>query len=157
MVASRSHTKQATASAFAHLPYAQQRSHELLSRLSDDLFVLKIQAQERLPEHGLRADDVRTARDDIATFLRDLMEQASSMVGSATGPGFNVSFMGIADRFVRLNPNDVPDRIAELGILQDLLLQSEQSLPSRDFRLLDRLQTLLEEETAESVRSLYRF
>lgn len=50
---------------------------------------------------------------------------------------------------------DVDDRLAELTRVRGRLFSSDR-LHSQDFVVLDRLQTLLEEEAAEGSRGLYR-
>ena len=63
-------------------------------------------------------------------------------------------YVDVADRFIRLR-SDVTDRLAELGRVRGRLFGSER-LRARDFRVLDRLQGLLDEEAAEGSRGLYR-
>lgn len=70
----------------------------------------------------------------------------------------DMAFTSVADRFVSINPADVPHRIAELMRLRDKLDNDlDGVLKGYDIRVLDGIQALLEQETAEGMRDLYAF
>ncbi|MCL4508816.1 MAG: hypothetical protein M1296_04730 [Chloroflexi bacterium] len=133
---------------FAYTSYKHQSDQELLSRLSNALLVLKLHVQGRAGQQHAKAQDVPQQRETLVAFLDDLI---AVTVGGAT----KLAFAGLADRFVQVNPADVPDRLAELRRLRQRLA-SGQAIRDHDFRILDSLQALLEAEAAEDVRSLYR-
>ena len=132
---------------FAYTSYKHQSDQELLSQLSNAILVLKLQAQGRLGQYHVESQAVKQQCETLAGFLDDLI---ASSVGGAT----NLAFAGLADRFVKVNPADVQDRVAELRRLRQRL-GGRQGIRDNDFRTLDSLQTLLEAEAAEDVRSLY--
>lgn len=144
------------ASAFAHLSYRQQRNQELLHRLSDGILTLKLEAQGRAGEVSLDAPDPCEKRLDVAAFLADLAAQVRLVAATPAEGAVDLAFSGLADRFVRDAPGGVADRLDQLDRLRGRLLDGDRPLPDRDYRLLDRLQALLEEETAEDVRGLFR-
>lgn len=140
---------------FAYTTYKDQSDQRLLDRLSKALFVLKVAAQERLVEQGLSPADVQQARQALVAFLDDLVARVHLLRAEPTEEAVNLAFTGLADRFVKVNPDDVADRLHELSRARARLAAS-QPLTDLDFRRLDALQALLEEETAERVRGLYR-
>ncbi len=141
---------------FAYTTYKDQSDQRLLDRLSDALFVVKIDAQGQLAEQGLSPADVQQARQMLIAFVDDLVARVQLLCGEPTDGKVNLAFTGLADRFIKANPADVPDRLDELLRAQRHLAEG-QPLTDMDFRRLDALQALLEEETAEGVRGLYRF
>lgn len=145
------------ASAFAHLSYRQQRNQELLHRLSDGILALKLEAQGRLGGDGLAPLDASAKRRDVAAFLADLEAQVGLVAAVPAGATVDLAFSGLADRFARDAPGGVDDRLDQLNRLRGRLLAGDAPLSDREYRLLDRLQALLEEETADDVRGLFRF
>lgn len=143
-------------SAFAHLPYRQQRNQELLHRLSGGILTLKLDAQGRANNGDPGAPDVRAARRDIADFLADLAPQIRAMAGTPTGAALDLAFSGLAARVTREAQGGVEDRLAQYDRLRGHLLD-DTTLSFRQYHVLDRLQALLEEETADDVRGLFRF
>ncbi len=133
---------------FAYTSYKHQSDQELLSRLSNAILVLKLQAQGRLGQYHLQSQEAEQQRETLVEFLDDLI---AGTVGGAT----KLAFAGLADRVVKVNPADVQDRVAELRRLRQRLAGSED-IRDNDFRIVDSLQALLEAEAAEDVRSLYR-
>lgn len=144
-------------SAFAHLPYRQQRNQELLHRLSDGILALKLEAQGRPADGGRGMPDPREKRQDIAVFLADLEAQVGIVAGIPGATAVDLAFSGLAERFARDAAGGIADRIDQLDRLRSRLLSDAAPLSDRQYRLLDRLQTLLEEETADDVRGLFRF
>ncbi len=144
-------------SAFAHLPYRQQRNQELLHRLSDGILALKLEAQGRAHDGGRDMPDPREKRQDIAAFLAALESQVGLEAGLPGVTVVDLAFSGLAERFTRDAAGGVADRIDQLDRLRARLLTGTVPLSDREYRLLDRLQTLLEEETADDVRGLFRF
>jgi hypothetical protein len=140
---------------FAHTSHKNQRDQMLLKELNEAIFVLKLQAQRRLNDQGLRPEDAQQKRIELAKFLLDLEHRVHLLQGSPTNEDIKLAFTGLADQFVKINPSDVPDRLDELERLRKRL-ESKQELKERDFRLLDGLQLLLEKESVKGVRSLYR-
>ncbi len=143
-------------SAFAHLPYRQQRNQELLHRLSGGILTLKLDAQGRAGAGDPGAHVVRAARGDIAAFLADLAPQIRAMAGAPTGVALDLAFSGLAARVARDAQGGVEDRLAQYAQLREHLLD-DTPLSFRHYHALDRLQALLEEETADDVRGLFRF
>jgi len=146
--------------AFAYSSYKHRSDQDLLDRLGRAIFVLKLQAQDRLPAYRLDARDADEGRAQVEHFLDDLSRCACLLtLEHVDDPaGVDMAFTGLADRFVDVNPADVPHRVAELIRLRDRLdREPDAALKERDFRLLDGLQALLEQETAEGVRGLYAF
>jgi len=139
---------------FAYTSYKHRRDQELLDRLSNAIFVLKIQAQDQLIPYQLDARDADDKRDDLVRFLDDLADRVRLLIGAATEDAPNLIFVGLADRFTQVNKADVPDRLEALCSVRDRL-EGTWAIRDRDFHLLDSLQALLEEEAAEGVRGLY--
>jgi len=100
---------------------------------------------------------VRATRRDVADFLAELTPQVRAMTGAPTGAALDLAFSGLAARVARDARGGVEDRIALLGRLRGNLLDDDRPLSPREYHLLDRLQALLEEETADDVRGLFRF
>lgn len=144
-------------SAFAHLSYRQQQNQELLRRLSSGILALKLEAQGRLDADTPGMLDAHTKRRDVADFLADLMSQAGLLAGESGAGGVDLAYSDLADRLVRDAQGGVADRLDQFDRLRRRLLTENDPLTDRDYRLLDRLQTLLEEETADDVRGLFRF
>lgn len=140
---------------FAYTTYKNQSDQQLLDRLSNALFVLKIDAQGQLAEQGLSPADVQQARLALVAFLNDLAARVHLLRREPTEGAVDLAFTGLADRFIKVNPEDVADRLDELSRAR-VRLAAGQPLTELDFYRLDALQALLEEETAESVRGLYR-
>jgi len=129
--------------AFAYSSYKHRSDQDLLDRLGRAIFVLKLQAQDRLPAYGMGARDPDEERIHIEHFLDDL----SRCVRVLT-----------LEHIDDLDPADISHRVAELIRLRDRLdREPDGPLKERDFRLLDGIQALLEQETAEGVRGLYAF
>ncbi len=142
--------------AFAYSSYKHQADQELLDRLGRAIFVLKLQAENRLHDYGFADPDVVKEYRDLARFLDALVKRTRLLVMEPVAEQVDMAFTGLSNRFVGVNRADVPDRLAELTRLQSRLLE-EECVKERDFRLLDSLHALLEEETAEGVRGLYAF
>lgn len=143
-------------STFAHLPYRQQRNQELLHRLSGGILTLKLDAQGQANNGDPGAPDVRATRRDVAEFLADLAPQIRAMAGAPTGAALDLAFSGVAARVARDAQGGVEDRLAQYDRLRGHLLD-DTPLSLREYRALDRLQALLEEETADDMRGLFRF
>jgi hypothetical protein len=146
--------------AFAYSSYKHRSDQDLLDRLGRAIFVLKLQAQDRLLAYGLGTRDADDGHAQVEQFLDDLGRCTSLLILEPVDDpeGVNMAFTGLADRFVDVNPADVSDRVAELIRLRDRLdREPDAALKERDFRLLDGIQALLEQETAEGVRGLYAF
>ena len=141
---------------FAYTTYREQSDQRLLDRLSEALFVLKVDGQGQLAAQELSTADVQRARDNLLNFLDAFAARVHLLRGEPVGESTDLAFTGLADRFVRVRPDDVPDRLDELMRARGRL-SNGQPLTELDFRRLDALQGLLEEETTEGVRSLYRF
>lgn len=141
---------------FAYTTYKDQSDQRLLDRLSDALFVLKVDAQGNLAEQGLSPTDVQASRQTLIAFLDGLVARVRLLRAEPTADAVDLAFTGLADRFVKVNPDDVADRLDEL-LRAQRRLAAGQPLTALDFHRLDALQALLEEETAEGVRGLYRF
>jgi hypothetical protein len=141
---------------FAYTTYKDQSDQRLLDRLSDALFVLKADARGDLAEHALSSTEVRASRRALIAFVDDLVARVRLLRGEPTDGAVDLTFTGLAARFVKVNSDDVADRLDELLRAQGRLA-SGQPLTALDFGRLDALQALLEEETAEGVRGLYRF
>ncbi len=140
---------------FAYTSYKHQRDQELLDRLNQAIFMLKLEAQQ-VPTHRQRPGGVRATREDLVRFLDDLEARVRLLIGEPTSTEASLAFTGLADRFVRENVADVPDRLDQLQRVRDHLSGS-QPLRERDFDKLDHLQSLLEEEAAEGVRGLFSY
>ena len=140
---------------FAYTNYKSQSDQRLLDRLSDALFVLKVDALGQLAEQGLSPADVQRSRNALMAFLDELVARVQVLRGESAERTVDLAFTGLADRFVKVNPGDVGDRLDELVRARERLL-ADQPVTELDFRRLDALQALLEEETAEGVRGLYR-
>jgi len=146
--------------AFAYSSYKHRSDQDLLDRLGRAIFVLKLQAQDRLPAYGMGARDPDEERIHIEHFLDDLSRcvRVLTLEHIDDLEGVDMAFTGLADRFVDVNPADISHRVAELIRLRDRLdREPDGPLKERDFRLLDGIQALLEQETAEGVRGLYAF
>jgi hypothetical protein len=143
--------------AFAHTSYKHKIDRELLERLSEAILVLKLHAQNIARVEGLRLIDVNTARQNTADLLGDLAEGVR-FLDSGTGSRAmfdgttQLALSGLVDRFVRINPADVQ----ELQKLKGRLVRG-MNLKPRDFKRLDGIQRLLEEEADEATRALYSF
>ncbi len=137
--------------------HKHQSDKDLLRRLASGILTLKLQAQDGVRGDEASATAVRAARADLADLLGEFHQYADAH--NHLRPEFDqdVTLSGLAQRFVCVNPSDVQDRLAELARVRSRLSDHAQPLRDRDFILLDGLQSLLEEETAEGVRSLYRF
>jgi len=142
--------------AFAYSSYKHQADQELLDRLGTAIFVLKLQVEDRLHDYGFADADVAKEYRDLAQFLDALVKRTRMLVMEPVAEQVDLAFTGLSHRFVAVNRADVPDRLAELTRLQSRLLD-KGCVKDRDFRLLDSLHALLEEETAEGVRGLYTF
>lgn len=140
---------------FAYTSYKHQRDRALLERLSAALLALKLGAQGRLAENGLSNREVAKRRRDLDRFLAALEERVRLLRAEQPAPTVDMGFTGLADRFVRVNEHDVDDRLDELRRIRDELVHGVPLRP-HDFRRLDALHALLEEEAAEGVRGLYR-
>jgi len=142
--------------AFAYSSYKHQADQELLDRLGKAIFVLKLQAENRLSDYGFVQQDVVNESRDLAAFLDALVKRTQLLTMTPVVEQVDMAFTGLSSRFVGINRADVPDRLAELTRLRSRLIE-EECVRDRDFRLLDSLHALLEEETAEGVRGLYAF
>ena len=142
--------------AFAYSSYKHQADQELLDRLGKAIFVLKLQAENRLSDYGFVQQDVVNEYRDLTQFLDALVKRTQLLVMTPVVEPVDMAFTGLSNRFVAVNRVDVSDRLAELTRLR-LRLIEEECIKDRDFRLLDGLHALLEEETAEGVRGLYAF
>lgn len=121
------------------------------------ILALKLQAQDGTADAEVSTIAVGDARANLAELLGELHQHVDTQDRLQPDFDLDVTLTGLAQRFVRVNTMDVPDRLAELERLRSRLSDPAQPLRDRDFNLLDGLQSLLEEETAEGVRSLYRF
>lgn len=140
--------------AFAYASYLHERDRDLLNGLSGAIYVLKIDAQGRLTEQGLTDEDVRVKRAWLADLLGQLAELVQFL--SSKNPQkkpTDLALMGVADRIISKGRAGTLG-IAELGETRNRL-RGEKPLKAEDFRRLDRLQGLLEEENAEAVAALY--
>ncbi len=146
--------------AFAYSSYKHQSDQDLLDRLGRAIFVLKLQAQGRLSDYGLNSHDVDEGRAQAAQFLDDLTRCTKLLLMEPVDDPDDVdmAFTSVADRFVDVNPADVSHRIAEVTRLRDKLDNDlDGVLREYDVRVLDGIQALLEQETAEGTRDLYAF
>jgi hypothetical protein len=141
---------------FAYTTYKDQSDQRLLDRLSEALFVLKVERQKQLAPQGLSTADVQRARESLLAFLDEFAARVRLLRAEPVDGPVDLAFTGLADRFVRAMPDDVADRLDELMRARERLAGG-QPLRELDFSRLDALQGLLEEETAEGVRGLYRF
>jgi len=168
-----SETGRAAMTKFAFTSYKSEGDRELLNIFSDAVYLLKLQAQNR----PVSVQDIADKRSQLDAILENLINQVRAL-GPGLAPGLRISeftsrasgsddietddsdidFTNFAFRFIRFNPADVNDRLEEVERLRKSLLSNNHSaLNSREFNLLDRLQTLLEAEVARSVQSLYAF
>ena len=141
---------------FAYTTYKEQSDQRLLDRLSEALFVLKVDRQGQLAAQQLSNADVQRARESLLDFLDVFAARVRLLRGEPVAGPVDLAFTGLADRFVRVRPDDFADRLDELMRARGHLARG-QLLTELDFRRLDALQGLLEEETAEGVRGLYQF
>ena len=144
--------------AFAYTSFKHQAQRELLERFRRAVLALKLDAQggPDRPQQ-ISSDEVDARREQLIQFLDALDAQIrdiASLQGGADVPISEGVYVDVADRFIRLR-SDVTDRLAELGRVRGRLFGSER-LRAQDFRVLDRLQGLLDEEAAEGSRGLYR-
>lgn len=146
----------AVVSGIASTSFKHQSDQALLERLNHAIFVAKVDAQHKLGPNHIEPHEVSQQREVLASLLGKLDEQVRSHGDEGALSATTMAFRGVADRFVKINPADVSDRLNELQRLQERLSDA-QPLRDRDFRLLDSLQSLLEAEVGEGVRSLYRF
>lgn len=146
----------AIVSGIASTSFKHQSDQALLERLNHAIFVVKVAAQDKLGPHHIERHEVSQQREVLMRLLGSLDEQVRSRGGGADPSLTTMAFHGVADRFIRINPADVADRLRELQRLRERL-SGVQPLRDRDFRLLDSLQRLLEAEAGEGVRGLYRF
>lgn len=144
-------------SRLAFSSYKQRTDEALLSRLSDDIFMLKLQAQGSLVEQDFDAQDVQNTLDDLRQLLMLLINRVRFMALGQMNLEIDQSFTALADRFIKENPADVQDRVAEIERLVSRLSLGTPAIKDRDFVHLDNLQVLLEQEAAEGVQGLYRF
>jgi len=165
-------------SRFAYSSYKSEWDQKLLRSFSDAVYVLKLQAQKR----PMSTQEIADKRSELDSILEKLANQARSLaprnafglqmprpstvgisgssnnIETSNDADDDIDFTSFASRFIDLNPADVADRLDEIERLRHRLDSSNQSpLNSREFNLLDRLQTLLELEVAQSVQSLYAF
>ncbi len=135
----------------------QQRDLELLDQLTTTILALKLEPSNEPVQR--RAADLGDgdARPYLAQLLLELDRHVASMNDLPIGINIDNPLAGMARRFVQVNPSDVQDRLDQLRRLRNRITRRDQPLRDQDFVLLDELQALLEEETAEGVRSLYRF
>ncbi len=141
---------------FAYTSYKHRRDQELLRRLSDTIFVLKLQAQHELETNGLQMQDAQEGHRTLVDFLKRLENRVRLLDTKSADGDVDLAFTGLADRFVKVYPSDVADRLAELRRLR-AEIAADQVLNDRAFGILDDVQALLQEEASEGVRSLYRF
>jgi hypothetical protein len=140
---------------FSYTSQKHRRDQTLLTKLSDAIFVLKLHAQGELLNNSLQEKDVQDKREEIIQFLQKLEQRVLLLIGELVSDDVEMAFTGLADRFRKYNSADVQDRVAELERLRKRL-SSATELRERDFQILDGIQSLLESETAEGVRNLYR-
>lgn len=141
---------------FNSTSHKHQRDQLQLQQLRDALYVLKVQAQQRMADYHLTDDIVDLKRSDISQLLADLDQHVQLFLDGSSLTTTNLDIAGLADRFIQVNPADVRDRIDDLRRLRQRL-DNHLALTERDFRRLDDVQSLLEAEAAEGVRSLYGF
>ena len=142
---------------FASTSVKHESDQALLKRLSDAIYLLKLQTQGRLAEHGITAQDMYNTRDSVVQFIDDLKRRVLFLIDATVlDTNIDLAFTGIADRFVAYNSSDVEDRLDELMRTSTRIAQG-QRLSDRELQHLDRLQSFLEEETAVGVRGLYNF
>lgn len=144
-------------SAFAHLSYRQQQNQELLRRLSSGILALKLEAQGHLGARPKVQRDGVHGRQDVAAFLADFTEHLERMVGDKGTGNIDLAYSDLAERLIQDAQGSVADRIDQLDRLRLRLSDGAARLSDRDYRLLDRLQALLEEETVADMRGLFRF
>src|SRR5687767_12384411 len=120
---------------FASTSYKHQCDQELLDRLIAIILVLKLDAQGRLFEHGRQAEEAIDKRQDLIRFLEDLINRVRFLISGDLQVPIDLTFTGLADRFVEYNPEDVEDRLEEVGRLRVRLI-NDQKLREQDFHLL---------------------
>jgi hypothetical protein len=148
--------------AFAYTSFKHQAQRDLLDLFRRAVLALKLDAQgsaDRPQEVSI--DEVDSRRAQLIQFLDGLDLRVRALAAITRGvdvtadvPVSEAALVDVADRFMRLRP-DVTDRLSELARVRGRLFGSDHLRP-QDFRVLDRLQTLLEEEAAEGSRGLYR-
>jgi hypothetical protein len=141
---------------FNSTSHKHQRDQLQLQQLREALYVLKVQAQQRLADYHLTDEIADLKRNDISQLLADLEQHVQLFLDGSSLTTTNLDIAGLADRFIQINPADVRDRIDDLHRLRQRL-DKHLALTERDFRRLDDVQSLLEAEAAEGVRSLYGF
>ena len=142
---------------FAYTSFKYQTDRELLDRLRRAILALKLEAQAGPGSPGAVPADLDARREDLIRFLDALRVRVRELASTQRLPASRESdttFTDLADRFIQFRAVDVDSRLAELERVRGRVAGSIE-LRKYDFRVLDRLQGLLEEEAAESVRGLY--
>ena len=157
-------------SMFAYTSDKSQWDRDLLKTFSEAVYQLKVQAQGG----GIPMNQLVSTRASLQSILQSLISRVQSLMpdrlgGSVRGSeGLSdatiedinetqLAFTSLAFDFLDINPRDVGDRLEQLDRLGERLLSSSEPLGVRDVSLLDQLQSLLENEVAESTQSLYSF
>jgi hypothetical protein len=148
--------------AFAYSSFKHEAQRDLLNAFRRAVLALKLDAQDS-PDHveQVPTEEVDSRREQLIHFLDSLDVRVRDLARLAGGTAIlpdaafsDAALIDVADRFIRLRP-DVSDRLLELSSVRGRLFGSERLRP-QDFKVLDQLQNLLEEEAAEGSRGLYR-
>ncbi|MEL6402963.1 MAG: hypothetical protein AAFR81_01255, partial [Chloroflexota bacterium] len=125
---------------FPYNSFKHQQEKQLLQTMSEAIFALKLNAQDKTHENDITVEDIKQKRVSLADTLNKLIKtiQAIALEGETQENilELDFSYAGIASNFIKLNPKDVHDRVDELIRLKSKLDDEGELLP-RDFQLLD--------------------
>ncbi len=139
---------------FAFSSLKHQRDQMLLRRLSELIFVLKLEAQNKLGENDIDPDEAKSKRQDLLLLLQQLESSVRFLIEETSSGELVPEFAGFAKRFIDYSP-DFLDRLAQTERLR-AVLQVSGDLKEYHFQWLDQLQELMEAENAENVKGLFR-
>lgn len=140
---------------FAFSSYRYEQDQQLLEMLRSAILAVKRQAQDLLVENQ-RGEINQNSRHELINFLIQLEATVAFLYQGESSSDINLSLASLADKFIKVNPNDVEDRVAQITRMRARLVSEEQLL-DRDFQLLDRLQSLLEDVVVQGIEALFRF
>lgn len=140
---------------FTFNSFKSKQDRELLNTLREAIFILKLEVQRRLYQNGYTEADLMKSKLTLAEFLSNLESTTSFLSKGILEKDLDFAFVGFANRFIKVNPDDVSDRIETIKRVHTKI-QNNGTLLERDFQFLDRLQSYLEEEVAQSVQGLFR-
>lgn len=140
---------------FAFSSYRYEQDQQLLEMLRSAILAVKLQAQDLLI--GKQKDEIKQdSTQALIDFLIQLEATIAFLHRGEASSDINLSLANLADKFIKVNPNDVEDRVGRVTRMRARLAGKEQLL-DRDFQLLDGIQSLLEDVVVQGIEALFRF